>query len=325
MPYADFFEYRRSGLLALLERIEEGDRDELDYISSKIYTDTRNDSVPIYDLSCFGAIMSLCHADWMEAESGRLLTAHAYVLQRAAAATLNPNAIENIDEELPRGFCSSTGLFKVGPRFPGARVPYTGPIGDVTEMRLVYRDLGYAHKINEFDTYPERVMNDAPLRKAWEERARRLIDEGLIGQRQVNMDTFGREFYPYYNVRPGDTISNVVIAKDSKGIPQVVDATIVSGSSTTTNDQQNIGVGEEDEHQTEGHDQAEVEALERKKAKNRKKNQKRKVNKKAQKAGQQEEEASESHLADHLAENYTLESSDTVVDDSGLIEGVNAR
>lgn len=150
------------------------------------------------------------------------------------------------------------------------------------------------------------------------------IDEGLIGQRKVNMDTFGREFYPYYNVRPGDTISNVVLAKDSKGIPQVVDATIVSGSSTTTNDQQNTGAGEEDEHQTEGHDQAEVEALERKKAKNRKKNQKRKVNKKAQKAEQQEKESAESHLADRLAETYTLESSDTFVDDSGLIEGVNA-
>lgn len=79
MPYANFFEHRRSGLLALLESIEEGDRDELDYISSKIYTDTRNDSVPIYDLSCFGAIMGLCHADWMEAEVSLLFMPFVYL------------------------------------------------------------------------------------------------------------------------------------------------------------------------------------------------------------------------------------------------------
>ncbi|KAH0138186.1 hypothetical protein KCU67_g15536, partial [Aureobasidium melanogenum] len=222
----------------------------------------------------------------------------------------------------------STGLLKVTPKFPGAKIPYpgfyTGPIGDMTEMRQVYRDLGYAHKINEFDTYPERVMDHAPLRKAWEERARKLIDEGLIGYLSVDMKTFSSEFSSYYDVKPGDTVSNVVVVKDSKGVPQAVDATIISGSSTTNYDQQNTEAAEEDERQTQEHDQAEVEASERKKANNRKKNQNRKANKKAQKAEQQEEEAAEALLADRLAENYNLKSSDTVVDDSGLIEGVNA-
>ncbi|KAG9987679.1 hypothetical protein KCU78_g20330, partial [Aureobasidium melanogenum] len=140
----------------------------------------------------------------------------------------------------------------------------------------------------------------------------------------VNMKTFSSEFSSYYNVKPGDTVSNVVVVEDSKGIPQAVDATIISGSRTTTNNQQNTEAAEEDERRTQGHDQAEVEASERKKAKNRKKNHNRKANKKAQKAEQQEKEAAGPNLADHLAENYNLESSDTVVDDSGLIAGVNA-
>lgn len=112
------------------------------------------------------------------------------MLQRAAAATLNPQAIKNIDEEL-RGLLLSrlnakqessaprTGLLKVIPKLPGEEAPtpgfYSGPIGDMTEMRQVYRDLGYAHKLDEFDTYPERVMDHAPLREAWEARARKLV------------------------------------------------------------------------------------------------------------------------------------------------------
>ncbi|KAG9853441.1 hypothetical protein KCU98_g3133, partial [Aureobasidium melanogenum] len=339
MPFADFFEPRRSGLLALLNRIDKEDRDYLDYVNYGVMSDTRNESLPIYDLSCFAAVMGLCHANWLQAEGGRLLTAHAYVLQRAAAATLNPNAIANIDEEL-RGLllsrlnakqessAPSTGMLKVTPKASGVQEPipgmHSGPIGDVTEMRQLYRDLGYAHRIDEFDTYPERVMDHAPLRKAWEERARKLIDEGLIGRCLVNMKTFSREFSSYYDVKPGDTVSNVVVVEDSKDIPQAVDATIISGSSTTTNNQQTSKTSEEDERQTEGHDQAEVEASERKKAKNRKKNQNRKANRKAQKAEQQEEKDAEAHLADRLAENYNLKSSDTVVDDSGLIAGVNA-
>ncbi|KAH0191279.1 hypothetical protein KCU99_g6826, partial [Aureobasidium melanogenum] len=339
MTYAEFFQLRREILLGLLRRIDEGDRDDLDNIEKEMTSHTRSASYPTYDLSCYVAVMSLCHANWLRAEGGRLLTAHAYVLQRAAAATLNPSAIQNIDEEL-RGLllsrvnakqeasAPSTSLLKVTPKFPGAKIPYpefyTGPIGDMTEMRQIYRDLGYAHKINEFDTYPERVMDHAPLRKAWEERARRLIDEGLIGYLLVNMKTFSSEFSSYYNVKPGDTVSNVVVVEDSKGIPQAVDATIISGSSTTTDNQQNTGTAEEEERQTLGHDQAEVEASERKKAKNRKKNHNRKANKKAQKTEQQEKEAAEPNLADHLAENYNLKSSDTVADDSGLIEGVNA-
>ncbi|KAG9657200.1 hypothetical protein KCU95_g10768, partial [Aureobasidium melanogenum] len=339
MPFADFFEPRRSGLLALLNRIDKEDRDYLDYVNYGVMSDTRNESLPIYDLSCFAAVMGLCHANWLQAEGGRLLTAHAYVFQRAAAATLNPNAIANIDEEL-RGLllsrlnakqessAPSTGMLKVTPKASGVQEPihgmHSGPIGDVTEMRQLYRDLGYAHRIDEFDTYPERVMDHAPLRKAWEERARKLIDEGLIGRCLVNMKTFSREFSSYYDVKPGDTVSNVVVVEDSKGIPQAVDATIISGSSTTTNNQQTSKTSEEDERQTEGHDQAEVEASERKKAKNRKKNQNRKANRKAQKAEQQEEKDAEAHLADRLAENYNLKSSDTVVDDSGLIADVNA-
>lgn len=136
------------------------------------------------------------------------------------------------------------------------------------------------------------------------------------------MKTFSGDFSPYYDVKPGDTVSNVVVVEDSEGISQAVDATIIRGSSTTTN--QNTAAAEEDERQTQGHDQAEVEASERKKAKNRKKNQNRKANKKAQKAEQQEEEAAEAYLEERLAENYNLKSSDSVVDDSGLIEGINA-
>ncbi|KAH0010628.1 hypothetical protein KCU78_g10290, partial [Aureobasidium melanogenum] len=234
MTYAEFFQLRREILLGLLRRIDEGDRDDLDNIENEMTSHTRSASYPTYDLSCYTAVMSLCHANWLRAEGGRLLTAHAYVLQRAAAATLNPSAIQNIDEEL-RGLllsrvnakqeasAPSTGLLKVTPKFPGAKIPYpefyTGPIGDMTEMRQVYRDLGYAHKINEFDTYPERVMDHAPLRKAWEERARKLIDEGRIGYLLVNMKTFSSEFSSYYNVKPGDTVSNVVVVEDSKGIP----------------------------------------------------------------------------------------------------------
>lgn len=112
------------------------------------------------------------------------------MLQRAAAATLNPNAIANIDEEL-RGLllsrlnakqeasAPSTGLMKVFAKQQGAIISmpglYTGPIGDITQMRQQYRDLGYAHMIDEFDTHPERVMNHAPLRQAWEARARDLV------------------------------------------------------------------------------------------------------------------------------------------------------
>lgn len=118
------------------------------------------------------------------------MVAHAYVLHRAAAATLNPNAIANIDEEL-RGLlltrlnakqqssAPATGLLKVVPKLSSAEAPtpgfYSGPIGDVTQMRQLYHNLGYAHMIDEFDTYPERVMDHAPLRKAWENRARKLV------------------------------------------------------------------------------------------------------------------------------------------------------
>ncbi|KAG9602026.1 hypothetical protein KCU77_g2564, partial [Aureobasidium melanogenum] len=336
MPFADFSQSRRSGLLALLRCIEGGDRDELDYINFEVLSDTRNASVPIYDLSCSVAVMGLCHDDWMQAETGRLVVAYAYVLQRAAAAILNPNAIANIDEEL-RGLilsrlnvkqeasAPSTGLMKVFAKPQGAilAIPgmYSGPIGDVTQMRRQYRRLGYAHMIDEFDTYPERVMDHAPLRQAWEARARDLIRQGLIGDRLVNVDTFCSEFSPYYIVRPGGTLSSVVAEADAD-VPQHSGTNIVSNSSTTTNNQQNASATEEGEQQTQTTDNA--DAFERKRAKNRKKNQNRKANKKAQKAEQQEEEAAEAHLADRLAENYTLKSSDTVVDDSGLIEGVNA-
>ncbi|KAG9655643.1 hypothetical protein KCU64_g6405, partial [Aureobasidium melanogenum] len=215
MPFADFSQSRRSGLLALLRCIEGGDRDELDYINFEVLSDTRNASGPIYDLSCSVAVMGLCHDDWMQAETGRLVVAHAYVLQRAAAATLNPNAITNIDEEL-RGLllsklnakqeasAPSAGLMKVFAKPQGALISnpgmYTGPIGDITQMRQQYRDLGYAHMIGEFDTYPERAMNHAPLRQAWEARARDLIHQGLIGDRLVDVDTFCSEFSSFYNV-----------------------------------------------------------------------------------------------------------------------------
>ncbi|KAH0349173.1 hypothetical protein KCU81_g3073, partial [Aureobasidium melanogenum] len=336
MPFADFLKPRRSGLLALLRCIDEGDRDELHYISYDIMSDTRNASLPIYDLSCSAAVMGLCHANWLQAEGSRLLTAHACVLQRAAAATLNPNAIDNIDEEL-RGLLLSrlnakqvssappTGLLKVAPKAPGAKAPipgfYSGPIADVSEMRQLYRDLGYAHKIEEFDTYPERVMDHATLRKAWEERARKL---GLIGYLLVDMETFSRDFSPYYNVRSEDTVSKVIVAVDPKGISNVVDANIISGSSATTNNQQTTETTASGGQQTQAANDAEAEALERKRAKNRKKNQNRKANKKAQKAEQQEGRAANSNIAGRLAENFTLKSSDTFVNDSGLIEGVNA-
>lgn len=107
-------------------------------------------------------------------------------------------------------------------------------------------------------------------------------------------------------------------------VPEHLDTNISRNPGTANNDQQTTDAAEEHEHQTQGHEQAEVEALERKRVKNRKKNLGRKANKKAQKAEQQEGEAAESHLADRLAENFDLKSSDTVVDDSGLIEGVNA-
>lgn len=68
MPFADFFQARRSGLLALLGRIEEGNRNDFDYINYEVMSDTRNASIPIYDLSCSVAVMGLCHADWVEAE-----------------------------------------------------------------------------------------------------------------------------------------------------------------------------------------------------------------------------------------------------------------
>ncbi|KAG9565583.1 hypothetical protein KCU71_g5192, partial [Aureobasidium melanogenum] len=339
MPFADFSEPRRSGLLALLNRIDKEDRDYLDYVNYGVMSDTRNESLPIYDLCCSAAVMGLCHANWLQAEGGRLLTAHAYVLQRAAAATLNPSAIANIDEEL-RGLllsrlnakqessAPSTGMLKVTSKAPGAKEPipgmHSGPIGDVTEMRQLYRDLGYAHKIDEFDTYPERVMDHAPLRKAWEERTRKLIDEGLIGYLLVDMKTFSRGFSPYYNVRSKDTVSKLVVVVDPKGISNVVDANIISGSSTTTNNQQNTETTESGGHRAQAANDAEAEALERKRAKNRKKNQNRKANKKAQKADQQEEGAANSNIAGRLAGNFTLKSSDTFVNDSGLIEGVNA-
>jgi hypothetical protein len=68
MPFADFFEPRRSGLLALLNRIEKEDRVYLDYVNYGVMSDTRNESLPIYDLSCFAAVMGLCHANWLQAE-----------------------------------------------------------------------------------------------------------------------------------------------------------------------------------------------------------------------------------------------------------------
>ncbi|KAH0152083.1 hypothetical protein KCU67_g9976, partial [Aureobasidium melanogenum] len=86
MTYAEFFQLRREILLGLLRRIDEGDRDDLDNIENEMTSHTRSASYPTYDLSCYVAVMSLCHANWLRAEGGRLLTAHAYVLQRAAAA-----------------------------------------------------------------------------------------------------------------------------------------------------------------------------------------------------------------------------------------------
>ncbi|KAG9521175.1 hypothetical protein KCU93_g7503, partial [Aureobasidium melanogenum] len=215
MPFADFFEPRRSGILTRLAYIDEGDRDDLNCICLMILAETRNASLPIYDLSCSVAVTGLCHADWMVAEMSRLIAAHAYVLQRAAAATLNPNAIVNIDEELRELLLSrlnakqeatapSTGLTKVFAKSPGAFAVVSGfcsgSIGDITQMRQLYRELGYAHMIDEFDTYPERVMDHAPLRQAWEARARDLMRQGLIGDRLVNIDTFCSEFSSFYIV-----------------------------------------------------------------------------------------------------------------------------
>ncbi|KAH0403563.1 hypothetical protein KCU89_g2009, partial [Aureobasidium melanogenum] len=275
MPFADFFEPRRSGILTRLAYIDEGDRDDLNCICLIILAESRNASLPIYDLSCSVAVMGLCHADWMVAEMSRLIAAHAYVLQRAAAATLNPNAIANIDEELRELLLSrlnakqeatapSTGLTKVFAKSPGAFV--------------LYRELGYAHMIDEFDTYLKRVMDHAPLRQAWEARARDLIRQGLIGDRLVNIDTFCSEFSPYYIVRPRGTLSSVV-AKADADVSQHSSTNIVSNPSTTTDNQQNASATGEGEQHTQTTKTA--DALERKKAKNRKKNQNRKANKKA--------------------------------------------
>lgn len=79
MPFADFFQPRRSGLLALLSRIEKGDRDDLDYIDYEMMADTTDASLPIYDLSCSVAVMGLCHADWMEADVPLLFRSFCYL------------------------------------------------------------------------------------------------------------------------------------------------------------------------------------------------------------------------------------------------------
>lgn len=68
MTYAEFFQLRREILLGLLRRIDEGDRDDLDNIEKEMTSHTRSASYPTYDLSCYVAVMSLCHANWLRAE-----------------------------------------------------------------------------------------------------------------------------------------------------------------------------------------------------------------------------------------------------------------
>ncbi|KAG2162147.1 hypothetical protein JADG_001886 [Aureobasidium aubasidani] len=317
--------------------------------------------MPVYDMCCFNAVMSLVFPTWLEAEQGRLLVAHTYVLERAAAATLNPRAIDNIDREL-RGLLLSrltakqeasapprTALQKIFAKPPNASLPaglFNSHTGDATAIRQTYRNLGYGHRLNEFDIYPERVMDHEPLGMAWEARARELIQRGLIGNRRLDINIFGGEFSPYFDGREEpdsgfrfETSTNYVSNLNISGADQQANTSSPnasaaqsdqvnnntnsgsgsgSGSGSYTNDMQSDQQDERKPSETE---------IERKKTKSRKKNQSRKANKKAKKGEQQQEEGSDESDTDsfiaNLAKNFNLSTSETF-HDSNIIPGMSS-
>ncbi|THW25375.1 hypothetical protein D6D23_04377 [Aureobasidium pullulans] len=274
-----------------------------------------------FDMSCYLAGYGILANDWRHAEvinswltfrtnllltkrqEIRLAIAHAYVFERAVAAVVNPGAINKLDREI-RGLLLSKLVSKQEASAPSTGLLKT-PAGYKNDMRQIYRNLDFSDQIAEFDTYPERVMDYSPLRKAWEDKARKLVNSGMVFNRRLDFQAFGNEFSPFR------------YSEARKSTPWM--------GKNIKPEQQSATDTAEDVQQSE---RAPTEAeIERKTAKNRKQNEKRKASKKAKKAQQQEEGTAEKSDTDssiaELVKNFNLSTSETF-HDSNMIPGMSS-
>ncbi|TIA12200.1 hypothetical protein D6C80_06968 [Aureobasidium pullulans] len=274
-----------------------------------------------FDMSCYLAGHGILANDWRHAEvinswltfrtnllltkrqEIRLAIAHAYVFERAVAAVVNPGAINKLDKEI-RGLLLSKLVSKQEASAPSTGLLKT-PAGYKNDMRQIYRNLDFGDQIAEFDTYPKRVMDYSPLRKAWEDKARKLVNSGMVFNRRLDFQAFGNEFSPFR------------YSEARKSTPWM--------GKNIKPEQQSATDTAEDVQQSE---RAPTEAeIERKTAKNRKQNEKRKASKKAKKAQQQEEGTAEKSDTDssiaELVKNFNLSTSETF-HDSNIISGMSS-
>ncbi|TIA59290.1 hypothetical protein D6C77_04960 [Aureobasidium pullulans] len=274
-----------------------------------------------FDMSCYLAGYGILANNWRHAEvinswltfrtnllltkrqEIRLAIAHAYVFERAVAAVVNPRAINKLDKEI-RGLLLSKLVSKQEASAPSTGLLKT-PAGYKNDMRQIHRNLDFGDQIAEFDTYPERVMDYSPLRKAWEDKARKLVNSGMVFNRRLDFQAFGNEFSPFR------------YSEARKSTPWM--------GKNIKPEQQSATDTAEDVQQSE---RAPTEAeIERKTAKNRKQNEKRKASKKAKKAQQQEEGTAEKSDTDSsiagLVKNFNLSTSETF-HDSNIIPGMSS-